>query len=404
MPTITDQELSYWHAITPKASYPKLVKDMEVDVVIVGGGIAGMNAAYLLSKAGKKVVVLERETIGHGTTGNTTGKVTSQHGLLYQDLVDRLGAKTAQNYADAMQTAVTEIGKLIKAENISCAWQTEDNYVYTTKPDQIAKFRKEAETAKKLGLPASFETKLDLPFNVSAAVKFSNQAKFNAQAYVLGLAQAIAKQGGQIYEHTKALRIRDGMPAKVSTANGTVTAKDIIVATNVPTFPLMARGGYCALEYPTTSYIVAGYTDQSLSGMYISPDKDHYSILPVKDGKRQLVFIGGENHIPGFGRSVSRYHKLAGYARKYFGVKDIVYKWKARDYLAYDDVPLVGRLYPWSKHLYVATAFKKWGLTSTFAAGMILCDLILEQTNPWAKTFDSLRLKPIMSIPRAFLK
>jgi glycine/D-amino acid oxidase-like deaminating enzyme len=133
--------------------------------------------------------------------------------------------------------------------------------------------------------------------------------------------------------------------------------------------------------------------------MYISPDKGHYSILPVTDNGQKLLLIGGENHTPGLRSSRPRYQRLANYAQEYFGLESTDYHWKGMDYLSYDDVPLIGKIYPWSKHLYTATGFMKWGLSTSMVAAIILRDTIQGQPNPWASTFNSMRTKPITSIP-----
>jgi glycine/D-amino acid oxidase-like deaminating enzyme len=401
---LPQKEVSYWQQSVPAANYRELAEELEVDVAIVGGGIAGLTAAYLLKSAGLKVAVIEKNALGSGTTSKTTGKITSQHGLTYEDFYNRLGEKTARIYAGANQTALEEIIKLIKKEKINCELELDDNYVFTAESKNIKQFKAEAQIAAKLGLPATFETKLGLPFKVAAAVKFAGQAKFNAQKYVLGLAKLVNGRGSYVFEHSNVTRIHDGQPAYVKTKHGKVTAKDIILATKIPPGPLMARGGYAALEHPHTSYIVAGKLNGKLKGMYISPDRDHYSILPISSGKNQLLLIGGENHIPGLGNPSVRHQRLANYVEEYFGIASIDYRWKGMDYIAYDHVPLVGKVYPWSRHLYTATGFRKWGLTTSMVAGMILRDTILGTQNPWAEVFNSMRVKPTASIPHEILQ
>ncbi|MBA3757546.1 FAD-binding oxidoreductase [Candidatus Saccharibacteria bacterium] len=401
---LPNDELSYWKNSVSGPSYEQIQEDLSVDVVIVGGGITGLTAAHLLKQSGQKVAVLEKNTIGSGTSSKTTGKVTSQHGLTYTDLSKHHGKKTARIYGEANQTALERIEQLIHKEKIDCDWQRDDNFVFTADPQQLAKFKKEAALAAGLGLPASFETRLTLPFKVKGAVKFANQAKFHIQKYMQGLAAAVNGQGSYVFERSNAVGMRDGTPGKVRTKHADVIAKDIIIASKIPAFPLIARGAYAALEYPHTSYIVAAPLEKSLTGMYISPDEDHYSILPVEMGAERLLLIGGQNHIPGLGSPTRRHQQLADYAEKHFGAKSISYRWKGMDYLAYDDIPLIGKLYPWSSHMYVATGFKKWGLSTSMVAGTILHDLITKQANPWAPVFNSMRLKPVMSIPRVIAK
>lgn len=398
------ENLSYWRSAYSGSTYPSLEEQIETDVVIVGAGITGLTSAYLLKRAGHKVVVLDKGTVGSGTTGRTTGKVTSQHGLGYQSMTKRFGAATAKIYGDANQAALNLIEEIVTRESIECGWTIEDNYVFTSQERRVNEFKQEAEAAAAVGLPATFETNLELPFEVKGAVKFANQAKIHSQRYLLGLAKAVNGNGSFVFENSSVNGIRDGSPCRVKTSHGTVIAKHIIVATNVPTMPLMARGLYCLKEYPTESYIIAVPLKQKLRGMYISPDNDHYSILPSEHGGQPLLLIGGGAHLSGLKISKKfKFNRLTNYAGKHFGSTDIKYSWSDRDYLAYDDIPLVGRLYPWSKNLYVGTAFKKWGLTNGTAAGMILTDLINGKPNQWAQVFDATRMRPIAYFPRAAL-
>lgn len=402
---LPETEQSLWRDSYTSSNYLQLSDDLQVDVVVVGAGITGLTCAYLLKKSGLRVVVVEKDTIGGGTTGRTTGKVTSQHNLIYYELQKKLGNKNARNYAQANQAAVEQVVSIIKQEKIDCDFARDDNYVYTTENGQVKKIKEEVRVAASLGLPTTFELAAPLPFEIKGAIKFSNQAKINSQKYLLGLAKAVDGNGSYIFENSKATGIKDGSPGRVKTKKGSVTASSIIVATNVPTLPLAARGGYCILEYPTESYIVAGHLKREMKGMYISPDNGHYSILPVSVGNKKIILIGGEGHISGVRIGTeSRYQRLANYAEKHFGVEEITHRWSDRDYLAYDNVPLIGKLYPWSKNLYVATAFKKWGLSNGTVAAMILTDIINGRENKWASTFNSNRLKPITSIPRVAIK
>ena len=345
--------------------------------------------------------MIEKDTVGEGVSGHTTGKITSQHNLIYNKLTKRLGEKTARIYGEANQQALEKIAEIITAENIDCDWRREDSYVYTTDAAQVQSFREEADTAARLGLPASFERTTNLPFSVEGAVRFSQQATFHIRKYLLGLAKAIEGEGSSIYEHSPAIWINDGTPGKVKTPKATIHAKHIVVATNVPTFPLFARGSYCIAEYPMQSYIVAAKLDRDIKGMYISPDPNHYSLLPVMSGEDRLLLIGGEGHIPLTRFNADeRYKRLGEYAEQYFGVKNIAYEWTDRDYLGYDDMPLIGKLYPWSKHMYTATGFMKWGLTNGTVAGMVLCDQICGVENEWTYVFNPHRVQAVTSIPK----
>lgn len=394
-------EQSLWREAYQASLYPCLSGELEVDVVIVGAGITGLTAAYLLKQSGLTVAVLDKDSVGGGTTGRTTGKVTSQHSLIYNDLSKRLGKDKARLYGQINQAAIEQVAAIVKHEKLDCGWTRDDNYVYTTAKEQVKELQAEAAIAAELGLPASFETQPPLPFAAQGAVKFSNQAKIHSQQYVLGLAGVVEGAGSYVFEMSNVIGIRDGRTVRVRTKRGKVKASHAIVATNVPTMPLLARGSYCILEYPMESYIVAGRADKKITGMYISPDDTNYSILPFEHDGEQFLLVGGESHLSGLrGNKQARYDRLARYAEKHFGMKTVDFRWSDRDYLSYDGLPLVGKTYPWSKHIYVASAFRKWGLSNGTAAAKILHDRILGIENPAAKIFDPNRLSPIASIPR----
>lgn len=390
---------SFWMATSPQANYPKLQADLAIDVAIVGGGIAGLTCAYLLKKEGLSVAVFEEKVIGGGTTGYTTGKVTSQHNLIYSRLYGRFGKDTARLYGAANQTAVEEVRRIVHEERIVCDWRDEDNYVFTEKGDQVAQLKHEYEVAESLGLPATFENETPLPFPVRGAVRFAGQGTFHARKYVLGLARRIHGDGGYVFENTKAGHIRDGEPVTIRMEGKTVSAKHAIIATLVP-YPVSAHTAYGLVEYPLTSYIVATRSGHQFGGMYITPGGPLVSVLPVEADGERLILVGGEGHIPGTGRAGKHYRNLIEYARTKLSAEPTRYQWQAWDYLPYDRLPVIGKLYPWSRRVYVSSGFMKWGLSNSMVSAMILRDRITGKDNPWAAVFDSTRSSTISSIPR----
>ena len=396
-----EKTASYWMQSVETPGYPELKDDIEVDVVIIGAGIVGLSVAYMLKKTGLRVAVLEKDKVGSGVSGHTTGKITTQHNMIYAKLQKRLGQDQARIYAQANQLAFEKLVEIIKEEDIDCDFRHEDSYVYTSDPEKVNQFKEEAKVAASFGLPATFETETDLPFSVTASVRFSGQATFHIRKYLLALAEIINGDGSYIFENSHAYGIKDGKQVRVRTPKARVLADKVIVATNVPTFPLMARGTYCIAEYPQQSYIVAGKMTRPIKGMYISPDKEHYSILPVISGNDKYLLVGGEAHIPGTRLNQNtRYKRLADYADKYFGIKQIDYRWSHRDYLGYDDMPLIGKTYPWSRNSYTATGFMKWGMTNGTLAAMILSDLVQGKESSWSQVFTPHRFKVVTSIPK----
>jgi glycine/D-amino acid oxidase-like deaminating enzyme len=402
---LPEAEHSYWLDSIPASNYRKLIEDIECDVVIVGGGIAGLSVAYRLKEAGRKVVILEKNTIASGTTGGTTGKLTTQHGLIYAELVQHFGESFTKRYVEVCQRAFEDIERLVTTKKIECDWHRADNYVYTADKGRAKTLQEEVAVAARMGLPASYETYLGLPFETVGAVKFADQAYFNAAKYVRALADLVEGDGSHVFEHSEAKSMREGRDrCIVETREGQVSAEHMIIATKVPAGPLVGRMTYAGREYPVTSYIVAGTYDGDLQGMYISPDKSHYSLLPIDTPDGRMLLVGGESHLPGIKRSTPKHQKLADYAARQFDVTDIRFRWKAMDYLAYDSIPLIGPLYPASKRTYMIGGFKKWGLNLSMVAANILTDAIVGSKETDFRLFTPHRFSAPASFPKAVVK
>ena len=187
---------SYWLATTPESSYPPLSGDIHIDVAILGGGIVGITTAFLLKEAGvSSVAVIEADRILKGVTGYTTAKITSQHGLIYDSLISKFGKEQAQQYADSNQAAVEKIASIVSSKGIACDFVRMPAYVYASSEESIVNIRNEVDAAQSLGLPASFESDLPLPFKTYGAVRFGNQAQFHPRKYLCALAKEIEGDG-----------------------------------------------------------------------------------------------------------------------------------------------------------------------------------------------------------------
>lgn len=388
---------SYWRDKNTPKRYDALKGNVQVDVAVIGGGIAGLVTGYKLKQAGYRVAVVEKDLLASGSTGATTGKVSTQHGLWYDSLLQRFGAQKAQTYADMHQQGLEDMRKLIEQEKIDCAWQECNSYLYTSDERKVEKYRREAEAAKQLGLPASFELPTELPFETKAGVKFTNQAKFDAVAFTQSLARRIHGEGSIVFEQSRVWKIRGRSERRVITKEGEIRASHVVVATRIPFAPLLARLSYALVEYPHMSYLTAYKVSASLRDVYISTDKHHHSLL----GTDEYLLVGGERHIPGLGRKRKRFRTLEQYAKTHFDVLSFENQWREMDYLAYDKLPVTGPLYPWSKNIYAITGFKKWGLGASAVSAQIILDLIEGRKTEATELANPHRLQALLSVPRA---
>jgi glycine/D-amino acid oxidase-like deaminating enzyme/nitrite reductase/ring-hydroxylating ferredoxin subunit len=388
---------SLWLASAEDTGYPALDRDLEADVAVIGAGIAGLTAALALKRAGRTVAVMEAARVGTGVTGHTTGKVTSLHRLVYTELERSHGTGTARVYGEANQAAIGHIQRVVAEEGIDCDLRVVSNYTYAETDDALERVRAEAALAARLGLPSTFTTDVPLPFPVKGAVRFDGQAQIHAVKYLQGLARAVHGDGSFVFEQTRALQVHDAGPGVVDTEGGSVRARDIIVATNVPFGDDGAFGSRCR---PHRSYIVAGRVDgPPLDATFISVDEPMRSILTVSAdagaGGRNYVLVGGEGHpVSEAGDTAGRYNRLAAFARDRLGVNNVAYRWSTQDNMPVDGLPYVGLMSADARHVYVITGLRKWGLTNGTAAALILADTISGRVNPWAAVFDSNRATP----------
>jgi glycine/D-amino acid oxidase-like deaminating enzyme/nitrite reductase/ring-hydroxylating ferredoxin subunit len=392
---------SFWLETTPETDYPPLEGDLSVDVAVLGAGITGLTAATLLKRAGKSVAVVESRRIVRGASGYTTAKVTAGHGVIYSELEDTFGRAGARMYGQSNQAAVERVAQLVAEDGIDCDFERKANYVYAETGDEVASLRAEAEAAKRTGLDASFVEEPPLPYETAGAVRLENQAQFHPRKYLLALAETIPGDGSHLFEETAATSVENGEPCVVETDRGSLNAQDVIVATHLP-FEDSAL--FFTKAHPHRSYAVAAPIEPAAApdGMFINSGVPTRSVRTIRDGDRLLVQVGGEGHKPATEDDTpARYRTLEDFLHEHWPQAGAVeYRWSTQDYMSVDRVPFIGRLRRTSAHVFAATGYSKWGMTSGTLAGMLLTDRILGRENPWADLYDAKRIKPKAGLRR----
>ncbi len=378
-----------------KGNFSQLKEDISTDICIIGAGLFGLSTGYYLTKAGKKVTILEREPgIGIKTSGNTTGKITSQHGLFYDHLIKDFDEKFAKKYLNANEQAISNIKDIIDSNNIDCDFEWQDNYVYTTKLDEVPQIESEVSAVNKLGFKAEFLSKTSLPFKVSAAIKFPNQAQFNCSKYMMGLSSYITNSGNSIYTNTNVNDIAKDSKSNgyiIVTPSANVKANKVVIATHYPI--LSAPGFYFTKMYQSTSYGIAVDTHSKLfDGMYINVTPPIFSFRTADyNGKKILVVVGSDHKTGEAIENDSHYAELEKEVFKLYPSSEVLFRWNTEDCISLDKIPYIGEFSNIMPHVYVGTGFKKWGITSSNLAANIITDKILGKSNKFADIFNSKR-------------
>ena len=363
--------LSVWSANSELPSFSQLTSDKKTDVLVVGGGIAGILCAYMLKTHGVDCILLEADRICRGVTQNTTAKITVQHGFLYDKLLKRFGKEKAQMYLRANERALQNYWAL--CGKIVCDFEEKDNIVYTQKKRQAAE--RELRALEKLGVTATFEETLPVPIAIAGAVRVQHQAQFNPLKFLAKIAKHL-----EIYEQTKVFELREN---RAYTAHGTVTAQQFIITTHFPIFN--KHGGYFLKLYQERSYALALENGPQIDGMYVDEAPKGMSFRNYGD----YLLIGGGDHRTG--KLGGNYGELRRFAKVHYPACAEAYVWATQDCMSLDGVPYIGQYSKTLPHVYVATGFHKWGMTSSMAAAEILCDMVLGKENDCAPVFSPSR-------------
>jgi glycine/D-amino acid oxidase-like deaminating enzyme/nitrite reductase/ring-hydroxylating ferredoxin subunit len=385
---------SYWNATAPAHDFPALSGDHEADVAIIGGGIVGVTTARLLKDRGLKVVLVEARRIGEEVTGKSTAKITSQHNVVYTTLKRKFGEDGARIYADANQAGLQLLRELAERHAIACDLEERPAFTYTCDDGEVGGLEDEVELARALGLPASLTTETGLPFKVCAAMRWDDQAQFHPVKYVKGLAATIPGDGCAVYEGS---RVNDWDARRIATDHGSVRARHVVMATHLP---LGSTGFFFAENYPHMHPVIMGRAEAGRvpPGMYISVETPRHSTRGHRDsdGADWMIFTGPSFRHGHVDEEQESFAEIERFASRHFGVTP-EWRWTNEDYTPMDHAPFIGPSSSSADHVFVATGFNAWGISTGTAAAILIADLIQGRDNPWLKLFDARRVKPLAS-------
>ena len=362
---------SLWQETAKRHAFPTLSGDLSTDVLVVGGGMAGLLCAYRLQEAGIDCTLVESGRICGGTTGNTTAKITVQHGAIFDKMLRRFGVEESRRYFVAQNAALEAYRTL--AREIDCDFEERDSYVYSL--DNAAKIEREVAALLRLGGRAEFVSDCELPFPVAGAVRLAGQAQLHPLKFAFAIAEKL-----RIFEHAKVLEF---LPDGVMTNCGRIKAKRVIVTTHFPI--LNKHGAYFLKMYQHRSYVLALENAPRVDGAWVDAEKTGISLRNYGE----YLLLGGGGHRTG--KQGGCWRELENFAAKYCEGARVAGKWAAQDCITLDDLPYIGQYSPHTPNLFVATGFNKWGMTTSMLAADLLCALLQGKSHPCEKLLSPAR-------------
>ncbi|MBQ2695940.1 MAG: FAD-dependent oxidoreductase [Clostridia bacterium] len=359
---------SIWQKDVVLPQFKSIQEDKKTDVLIIGGGLCGLLCAYYLEQAGVPYILLEGSRIAAGTTGYTTAKITSQHGLIYAKTLQAYGTEKAQMYLKSNELALSEYEKL--CSNADCDFEKKNAYTYSV--DDRRKIEEEVRAVNRLGFGATFEETYELPFRTAGAVCFRNQAQFHPLKFITMLAKNL-----NIFEESFVDEIA---PHGVWVNGHRVQAEKIIVTTHFPF--INKHGSYFLKLYQHRSYVSAFDNVPTFSGMYVDENKKGLSFRTYKN----LLLLGGSGHRTG--KQSGAWGALSNQMRAFYPEAVLRGEWAAQDCMSLDGIPYIGQYAKNTPDLYVASGFNKWGMTSSMVAAMILSDMVQGKKNEFAEVYS----------------
>jgi glycine/D-amino acid oxidase-like deaminating enzyme/nitrite reductase/ring-hydroxylating ferredoxin subunit len=388
---------SLWNAGVDRPAFAALDADTQADVCIVGAGIAGLSTAYLLTQAGKSVVVIDDGEIGGGMTAVTSAHLTCLLDRSYAELEQVRGRDTSNIAARAHQAAINRIETIVGDEHIDCDFERVPAFLFRAPDDRVTDLDEELQAMRRAGLgEALILDRAPLrAFDTGSCITLSSQAQFHPLRYVSALARAVHRGGGEIYLHTHAEAIEGGDAARVQAGRREIVCDAVVVATNAP---VNDRVAIHTRQAPYMTYVIAAEVDPGSvpRGLYYdTQDPYHYVRVHPHAGREYLV-VGGEDHKSGQAEDTAQRHgRLEEWARRRFpSMGPVAYAWAGQCMQTLDGLAHIGRNPLDRDNVFVVTGDSGTGLTHGTIAGILLTDLILERRTTWADAFDPAR-KPV---------
>ncbi len=397
MKSLFSDVASTWQQI-PSPLFSAVNSNMSTEVLVIGAGIAGLSTAYQLLKAGKSVIVIDRELhLGLHESGLTSAHLSNAFDDRYSLLRKLHGSETTRVVAESHTQAISMIEKICHEENIECDFKRVNGYLFLAPEDDLQFFKDEIFAAREAGLKVDLLSNAPLQmFDTGPCLLFPNQGQFHPVKYLQGLAQAIQRLGGKIFTESPATNIKYGPPHKVMTdQNYEILCDNLVVCTDSPINDIITMHTKLAAyrSYVIAIEIARGQMHPML--LWDTSDPYHYiRLLQNENSEYDLLIVGGEDHRTGQEHFPETcYENLKHWVREKLHIQPkVVAQWSGQILETSDGMAFIGKNPTSEKNVYIMTGDSGMGLTHATLGSAIIRDLILDQPNPWAETYDPSRL------------
>lgn len=381
--------MSLWiQTAYPDQPFPTLEHSIQCDVCIIGGGLSGIANAYFLAKEGKHVVVIEKDEILQGATGNSTGKLTVQHGAIYAQLIQKFGIEAAKTYFDANAEAV-QFGRSIAPDD--CCTST-NSVLYAQTDIGVQTLKDEQNAYQALKIPGMYGFNSEIPLKIRSTLTIEDECQIHPVRFGQALAYLAAEAGAQIFEQStiETIQLKE---KHLQLTNGTsIDFQDIIFSSH---YPIESLTGMQILKLAVDrSYLVAAKTDMPLMNQYIAVDEPKHSMRTARIDGQNYFLLGGKSHPAGFVEDTNLYYEqLYESLKKDFLLTSLVTGWSAQDPDTPDLIPYAGRITKQLPHVYISTGNGKWGLSNSMAGARVITDQIVGRHNEAIALYSPTRTK-----------